>query len=141
MGASGQGELAIPRDDREAVRRFVDEVFFATQFLDEDINSAAKARASRPLDRPNATQGLPATGLLGDSETTDRESDVCRPNSGAGGAETPNSESGIDTDVEARRIADELVKLHKAGAIKSEAKCQNLMNTTCLRDKRVPVVP
>jgi hypothetical protein len=30
------------------------------------------------------------------------------------------SESGIDTDVEARRIADELVKLHKAGAIKSE---------------------
>ena len=30
------------------------------------------------------------------------------------------SESGIDTDVEARRIADELVKLHEAGAIKSE---------------------
>jgi hypothetical protein len=30
------------------------------------------------------------------------------------------SESGIDTDVEARRIADELVKLHKAGAIKNE---------------------
>ena len=44
---------------------------------------------------------------------------MCKPNSGAGGAETPNSESGIDTDVEARRIADELVKLHKAGAIKA----------------------
>jgi hypothetical protein len=39
---------------------------------------------------------------------------VRRPNSGAGG------ESAIDTDVEARRIAGELVKLHKAGAIKSE---------------------
>jgi hypothetical protein len=45
---------------------------------------------------------------------------VCRPNSGAGGAETPNNESGIDTELEARRIADEVVKLHKAGAIKNE---------------------
>jgi hypothetical protein len=56
---------------------------------------------------------------------------VCRPNSGAGGAETPNSESGIDTDAEARRIAGELVKLHKAGAIKSDqdaSLCANLVH-------------
>ena len=85
MAASSQIELAIPRVDREAVRRFVDEVFFATQFLAEDLHSEAKARARRP----NATQGLSATGVLIDSETTDRESDVCRPDSGAGGAETP----------------------------------------------------
>jgi hypothetical protein len=119
--AAREGELAIPHGvDRGAVRRFVDDVFFTTQFLDEDIHSEGKARASRPLDRSNVTQGLPATGVVGDSETTDRESDVCRPNSGAGGAETPNSESGIDTDAEARRIAAELVRLHEAGVIKSE---------------------
>ena len=44
---------------------------------------------------------------------------MCRPNSGAGGGNA-NSESAIDTDVEARRIAGELVKLQKAGAIKNE---------------------
>jgi hypothetical protein len=83
--AAREGELAIPHGvDRGAVRRFVDDVFFTTQFLDEDIHSEGKARASRPLDRSNVTQGLPATGVVGDSETTDRESDVCRPNSGAG---------------------------------------------------------
>jgi hypothetical protein len=38
------------------------------------------------------------------------------------------SESGIDTDVEARRIADELVKLHKAGAVKSEQKASFYAN-------------
>ena len=110
IAVSGQGELAIPRVDREAVRRFVDEVFFATQFLDEDVHSAAKQRASRSNVPPPSS----ATGALITPETTDSGNDACRPNSGAGG------ESAIDPDVEAGRIAGELVKLHKAGAIKSE---------------------
>ena len=46
--AASKGGLAISRGvDRKATRRFVDEVFFATQFLDEDVHSKAKARASR----------------------------------------------------------------------------------------------
>ena len=88
--------------------------------LDEDIHAEAKAPASRPLDRPDAAHSLPAKGILTDSVGQVRENYVCRPSSGAGGAETPNGESAIDTDAEARRIAGESVKLHKAGAIKSE---------------------
>ena len=84
--------------------------FFLTQFLDEDIHAEAKAPASRPLDRPDAAHSLPAKGVLGDSRRSYRGNYVCRPNSGAGGAETPNSESGIDADAETRRIAAELVK-------------------------------
>ena len=50
--AAGKGELAIPHGvDREAVRRFVDEVFFATQFLAEDLHAEAKARAKTPTPR------------------------------------------------------------------------------------------
>ena len=81
-----------------------------------DLHSEAKARANRPYTIDPSS----ATGVLGVSETTDRENDVCRPSSDARGTERPNGESGIDTEVEARRIADELVKLHEAGAIKSE---------------------
>ncbi len=112
--AVGKGELAIPRSDREAVHRFVDEAFFVTQFLGDDLHSEAKARASRP----NAAPGRPATGGPGVSETMDNGNDACRRNSGAGGAEMPNGE--CDKDAEARSIAAELVRLHKAGAIKNE---------------------
>jgi hypothetical protein len=76
--------------------------------------------AGPKIDRPYTTDPSSAMGALGISETTDRENDVCRPSWDAGGAERPNGESGIDTDVEARRIAEELVKLHESGAIKSE---------------------
>ena len=76
--------------------------------------------AGPKIERPYTADPSSATGVLGVSETTDRENDVCRPSWDAGGAERPSEESGIDTDVEARRIADELVKLHEAGAIKSE---------------------
>jgi hypothetical protein len=118
--AARQGELAISHGvDWDAVGRFVDEVFFATQFLDEDIHSEAKARASRPFDRPDAAHGL-STSVLIDSVGQSRENDVCRPSSGAGDAEAPNGEFGSDMDAEAHRIAAELVRLHKAGAIKSE---------------------
>jgi hypothetical protein len=112
-----QQDVVVPNGvDREAVRRFVDEGFFATQFLNEDLNSEAKARASRPY----TTEPSSAMGVLDVSEITERGNDACRPSWDAGGAERPSEESGIDTDVEARRIADELVKLHEAGAIKSE---------------------
>ena len=43
---------------------------------------------------------------------------MCRPNSGAEEAETRSGESDVNADAD--RIAAELVKLHKAGAIKSE---------------------
>ena len=102
--AARQGELVIPHGvDREAVHRFVDEVFFATQFLDEDVHSQAKARASCP----NAAQQRHATGALAASE--DPLVNIGPP---------PGDDDNLD--VEARRIAGELVKLHKAGAIKSE---------------------
>jgi hypothetical protein len=64
--AADKGELAIPYCvDREAVRRFVDEVFFARQFLDENIHLEAKARASRT----NVAQPWSATGVLIAPET------------------------------------------------------------------------
>ena len=44
-----------------AVRRFIDEVFFATQFLAEDLHSEAKQR----VKRPDAAPGWPATGGRG----------------------------------------------------------------------------
>ena len=78
------------------------------------------SRADPKIERPYITDPSSAMGALGVSETTDRENEVCRPSWNAGGAERSKGESCIDTDVEARRIADELVKLHKAGAIKSE---------------------
>ena len=53
--------------------------------------------------------------------TDTRGNDVRRSNSGAEEAETPKGEpAGSDLDTEPRRIADELVKLHESGAIKSE---------------------
>ena len=76
--------------------------------------------ANPKIERPNTTDPSSAMGVLDVSETTDLENDECRPTRDAGGAERPSEESGIDTDVEARRIAYELVKLHEAGAIKSE---------------------
>ena len=69
---------------------------------------------------PSSAMASSAMGVLDVSETTDRENDECRPSRDAGGAERPSEDSGTDTDVEARRIVDELVKLHEAGAIKSE---------------------
>lgn len=109
--AASKGKLVIPYGvDREAVHRFVDEVFFATQFLGEDTHSEAKARASRPDAAPSSS----ATGAPIAPETTDGGNDACRPNSGAGG-KSPSTRG-----VQARRIAGALVKLHKAGAIKSE---------------------
>ena len=90
--AANKGELVVPNGvDREAVRRFVDEAFFATQFLDEDIHSEAKARANRPY----TTDPSSATGVLGVSETTDRENDVCRPSWDAGGAEQSGYEARV----------------------------------------------
>ena len=59
---------------------------------------------------PHPRAAIERHGVLGAPETTDRESDMCRPNSGAGGAEMPNSKFGIDTDAETRRIDTELVK-------------------------------
>ena len=67
-----------PHARRGAVRRFVDEVFFATQFLAEDIHAEAKARANRL----NAAQASGAPGVLGASEIQDSGNDVRRPNSG-----------------------------------------------------------
>ncbi len=112
-----QQDVVVPNGvDRGAVRRFGDQGFFATQFHNDDLHSEAKARANRPYTSDRSS----ATGVLGVSEAMDRENDACTPSWDGGGAERPNGESGIDTDVEARRIADELVKLHEAGAIKSE---------------------
>ena len=62
--------------------------FFATQFLNEDIHSEAKARANRLY----TTDPSSATGALGVSEITDRENDVCRPSWDAEEAETPKGE-------------------------------------------------
>ena len=76
--------------------------------------------AGPKIERPYTTDPSSAMGVLDVSETTDHENDVCRPSWNTGGAERPNEESGIDPNVEARRIADELVKLHESGAIKSE---------------------
>jgi hypothetical protein len=81
-----------------------------------DLHSEAKARANRPY----TTDPSRARGVLAVCETADRENEVCRPSWAAGGVERPKGESGIDTELEARRTANELVKLHEAGAIKSE---------------------
>ena len=74
-----------------------------------------------------------ASGRLVDSETTDRGKEVCRSRFGDTGPETgnPGSEPSkkvsldaesahADTDSEARRIANGLLKLEGAGAIKNE---------------------
>jgi hypothetical protein len=103
MAASGPGELGIPRGvDRDAVRRFVDEVFFATQFLDEDVHLAAKARAARQR---------PATGVLVASEDPDSGQPGGSPNSvhvdGLLNIGSPPGDAA-DQDVEDRHIADEL---------------------------------
>ena len=90
--------------------------------------------AGPKIERPHPTDPSSAMGVLDVSETTDRENDECRPTRDAGGAERPNGESGIDRDVEARRIAHELVKLHEAGAIKSEQDASfyaNLVHLFC----------
>ena len=78
--------------------------------------------AGPKIERPYTTDPSSAMGALGVSETTtDRGNDVRRSNSGAEEAETPKGEpAGSDIDTEPRRIADELIKLHEAGAIKSE---------------------
>jgi hypothetical protein len=65
LGRAGASWPSLDAAIGKRARRFVDEVFFATQFLDEDVHTEAKARA----DRPNATQGLSATVALIDSET------------------------------------------------------------------------
>ena len=62
--AASKGKLVIPYGvDREAVHRFVDEVFFATQFLGEDTHSEAKARQVAPMPRrrrvPRVLRSLP----------------------------------------------------------------------------------
>ena len=65
-------------------------------------------------------------GVLIGSETHGRGNDACRPHSGVEEAETPNGE--CDKDAEARRVATELVRLHKAGAIKSEQDASSYAN-------------
>jgi hypothetical protein len=67
-------------------------------------HAVAKERANRP----GAAPGWPAMGVLIGSETTDRENDICRSNSGVQDVETVHPD--IDMDAAARRIADELVK-------------------------------
>ena len=77
--------------------------------------------AGPKIERPYTTDPSSAMGDLGISVTTDRGNEVRRSNSGAEEAETPKGEpAGSDIDTEPRRIADELVKLHEAGAIKSD---------------------
>ncbi len=101
--------------------------------LGREVTQAWQAVAGRPLNRPGAAQRSGASGRLVDSETTDRGKEVCRSRFGDTGPETgnPGSEPSkkvsldaesahADTDSEARRIANGLLKLEGAGAIKNE---------------------
>jgi hypothetical protein len=81
----------------------------------EDLHPEAKAWANRSDAAPVG----PATGGLGAFGITGSGNDVGGLNSGAEEARAAGSGPNVNTDTEARRIAAELVKLHKAGAIKS----------------------
>ena len=104
LAAAGKGEAVITCDaDLGAVRRFVDEVFFATQLLAEDLHAEAKERANRP----DAAPGWPATGGLSGSETTDRVNDIGGSNSGAG--ELANAQTAITRPARTRHTAGPVV--------------------------------
>ena len=112
--AVGKGELAIPevtgkRSTGLSTKRSSSRSFSVT-------TSTRKRR--REQAAPTPRRGDPPQAVRGLSETMDNGNDACRRNSGAGGAEMPNGE--CDKDAEARSIAAELVRLHKAGAIKNE---------------------
>ena len=81
--------------------------------LARDRPTTDRNQIGHRLNRPGAAYRRGRHGRLADSEIV-----TCvRPNSEA---ETSNGNSAIDPGVEARRIVGQLVKLHKAGAIKSK---------------------
>ena len=88
--------------------------FFSTQFSARTSTRGSQDASGSPLGRPDAAHSLPAAGILTDSVGQGRENYVCRPSSGASGAEMPNAEFGIDTRGSAANCQGAGQELHKA---------------------------